>query len=93
MTLKDAKALRDYIRSKGYHCIVPLGHGPAAYAPEISGPRSFQTRAAFRAHHAMRLRERRQALRAYLALVARRPALNRSPIEMMIDRACGLVSR
>lgn len=89
MTLKDAKALRDEIRGYGYHCIVPLGHGPDGYTPRISS-RSFNTREEFRKYHAMRLRERRLAQREYERQLSRLRSRPRSPIEMMVDKACGL---
>lgn len=93
MTLKDARALRDYIVTYGYHSTVPLGHGPDRYTPRIFGAMDgcgaltfleFESAADFRRHHAMRLRERRRVMRSLLH------APPRSAIEMMIDQACGL---
>lgn len=69
MTLRNARALRDEIRSYGYRCTVPLGYGPDGYSAVIfSGrPIEFHDRAAFRKHHAMRLRKRRKFLRQLCA--------------------------
>jgi hypothetical protein len=93
MTLKDAKALRDYIIDKsGVNCTVPLGHGPSNYFPMSvlgTGPHQWQSRQEFRDWWAGRLRERRNTLRQYDRLVRQRQR-PRSPIEMMIDNACGL---
>jgi hypothetical protein len=92
MTLKDAKALRDEIISwDGTHCTVPLGFGPDRYFARIfrfEGPVDFHARAEFRTYKARQLREHRAKLRMYDALERIRPP--RSPIELMIDRACGL---
>ena len=89
MTLTEAKALRDEIRSRGYHCIVPLGHGPAGYFARIFRTAveriDFHDRASFRSHHARRLWKRRAFMRTL-----DQPARARSPIESMVARACGL---
>jgi hypothetical protein len=86
MTLQEAKALRDEIREH-YHCIVPLGFGPGGYVARIfglEGAIDFHTRFQYRAWHVRRLRERRAQLREWAM-----PQKRRSPIEIMIDRACG----
>lgn len=92
MTLKDARQLRDYIHSKdSINCTVPLGHGPCGYFPQSilsTGPRDWTSRQDFRDWLATRIRERRVIQRQYDA-VMRRPQRARSPIEMMIDKACG----
>lgn len=94
MTLKDARAFRDYIHSKySINCTVPLGFGPDGYFPMSvlsNGPHRWESRAEFRNWLAVRLRENRRNLRAYLAMEARRLRPARSPIELMVDRACGL---
>ena len=92
MKLADAKALRDEIRAAGLHCIVPLGHGPDRYFARIFGPRAkptdFHTREAWHAFEEERGRQRRELVDQFNRFeVPRRP---RSPIEIMIDRACGL---
>lgn len=87
MTLAEARALRDEIREHGLHCVVPLGYGPVGYSARIySGrgggpamPVDFSSRSAWRAWKDER--ERREQLRLS------RP---RSPIEAMIDQACGI---
>lgn len=89
MTLKDARVLQAFIQRSGYHCTVPLGRGPDGYQPRIFGARDecteFATVVDFRRHHAMRLRQRRAVARA-----ARRPQRDRrSPLDRMIDEACG----
>ena len=90
MSLLEARKLRDEIQRAGYHSIVPLGHGPEGYFARIFGKASidFYSRHAFRKHHAMRLRERKKMFRDYEQIQRIRPA--RSPIEIMIDQACGL---
>lgn len=95
MTLKDARAFRDYIHSKNsINCTVPLGFGPDGYLPMSvlrNGPHRWESRAEFRKWVAQYIRERRRIMREYNAMEARkriRPA--RSPIELMVDRACGL---
>ena len=94
MKLADARCLRDKIREHaGYHCVVPLGYGPDGYFARIfsSGgngmlvPVNFHARAEYRAHYAMRLREGRAVSRMFA-----KPPKRRSPIEIMVDRACGL---
>jgi hypothetical protein len=80
MTLKQARALRDTIRDRGIHCTVPLGNGPAGYFARIwgiNGQRDFRSLAEWREYDRERLSRK----------LASRP---RSPIELMIDRACGL---
>lgn len=90
MRLTDARMLQREIREAGYHCVVPLGNGPDGYFARIFGktPIDFHTRQDFRKHHAMRLRQQRRAIRDYRKMRTGRRTL--SPIEIMIDRACGL---
>ena len=83
MTLKEAKVLRNRIYSGGLHCTVPLGHGPCGYFARIithEGPRDFQSWTEYDQY-----RKERNAKRAA------KLAPPRSPIEHMIDRACGLI--
>lgn len=88
MTLKDARSLQKQIHVWGYACTVPLGWGPDGYWCQISS-RRFYSEVEARAHHAMRLRERRKAMREYEAML--RPRRDtRSPIERMVDAACGV---
>lgn len=87
MKLRDARALQHEIQCRGYHCIVPLGFGPACYFARIFGVKAaidFHSVASFRKHHAKHLRERRRIMRTPF------PARPRSPIEVLVDRACGL---
>lgn len=100
MILAAAKLVRDEARRYGYHSIVPLGHGPDGYFARIYSAKieigadssvttalttiDFRSRAEFRAHHAMRLRQRRALL------ASGRAVKRRSPIEMMVDRAYGI---
>ena len=93
MTLTDARTLQQEIRTAHYGCIVPLGYGPHGYFCRIfgTGPIDFHTRQAFRTHHAHRLRESRNAVRAARDRQQNTSRLRgRPPIERMIDRACGL---
>lgn len=90
MVLAEARKLRDEIRAAGLHSIVPLGHGPDSYFARIftdSGSVDFSGRAPWRLWKAERAKRLRDSERAAAKLDLRRP---RSPIEMMIDRACGL---
>lgn len=93
MTLKDARGLRDYIHSKNsVNCTVPLGFGPDGYfATSIlhTGARQWQSRKDFRVWLAQHIRECRRIHREY-ERVMRAPQRRRSPIDLMIDRACGL---
>lgn len=93
MTLKDAKVLRDEIkRVSGFHCIVPLGHGPDSYFARIFSFEKidFYDRASFRRYRAQQIRTKR-ALELEWAKRERRRA--RSPLDIMIDRACGVEPR
>jgi len=89
MTLKHAKFLRNLIIRDGIHCIVPLGHGPDKYFARIftaNGPRDFHGPQDYRDYEIEkqeREHERRMAIK-------KMEAKHRSPIEIMIDRACGL---
>ncbi len=97
MTLKNARALRDYIHAKGsVNCSVPLGFGPDGYFATSrlrTGPHQWQSKQEFRNWQAKYLRDRRKALRDYEQMMRQqqRRRSPRSPIEMMVDRACGLV--
>jgi hypothetical protein len=97
MTLKEARALRDYIHSKNsINCTVPLGHGPDGYFPRsdmgAAGPRDWKSKQEFRDWHAQYLRRQRKIMREYHAMLARQSMRRaRSPIELMVDRACGLI--
>lgn len=80
LSFQDAKALRDAIRMDGPWCIVPTRRGVPKYVARIftdKGERDFVSYAEYEAYK----RERD----------ARRTAMRpRSPIEIMVDRACGL---
>lgn len=92
MTLKDARAFRAYIHSKcSVNCTVPLGLGPDGYFPRSvlsTGRHDWTSRAEFRTWLARNIRERRRITRDYERMTRRRDI--RSPIERMIDTACGL---
>lgn len=94
MTLKEAKELRDYIiATNGVNCTVPLGHGPDGYFPRSilrAGPHDWTSRQEFRNWHAKHLRERRRIHRDYDAMMQRSVRRARSPLDLMIDRACGI---
>src|SRR5687767_352939 len=91
MKLKQAKALRDEITAKtGAYCTVPLKHGPDKYFARIfrwseefkaTLPVDFESRTAwlldFRTQEQIKLARQLKS----------RP---RSPIEILIDRACGV---
>lgn len=81
MTYKEAKLLRDRIRMEGPHCVVPTGHGPCGYFARIfpceGPPRDFRAWTEYMQYKAIRDAKRQ----------IRRP---RSPIEAMIDAACGV---
>lgn len=98
MTLTEARRVRDFFRSRRIHSIVPLGHGPDGYYAEIIasdiGERGYRkmpfgSMAEARSHVAMRLRWERAFKRECLEFENRKPP--RSPIDVMIDRACGLL--
>jgi len=96
MWLTEARALQKDIKAAGYHCIVPLGHGPDGYwcqtftSNESGGlvARRHSSRADFRKFHIENLRRRRQIMREYERLRGLRDT--RTPIERMIDEACGV---
>jgi len=94
MKLKEAREFRDYIIAKvGVNCTVPLGFGPDGYFPRSilsTGPHDWKSRAEFRKWAADHLRKRRRIMHDYNEMMARKNRRARSPIELMIDRACGL---
>lgn len=96
MTLQDAKALRTTIKASGYHCIVPLGHGPRRYFARIFGHGTqvidFRSVAAFKRFDVKAQLERKRIVQFYREHVAR-PLPARSGMEIMIDRACGVTKR
>ena len=83
MTHQKAKALRNRILATGLHCTVPLGYGPKGYFARIFTnkggelvPLDFKTYTAWEKYK-----------KARDAKGMPRP---RSPMEAMIDRACGI---
>jgi hypothetical protein len=82
MNLQSARQLRDEIKLTGICCVVPLGRGPASYFARIWSvvysescqPVDFYSR------------------EDWLKYVSSKPAISkpRSPLEAMIDRACGI---
>lgn len=96
MTLKDARALRDEItKGDGLHSVVPLGRGPDGYFARIWGAKGqtdFHSRREWLAY--------RKGVRARRAAVLKDAEYfrdhgftlpkPRSPLDLMIDRACGL---
>ena len=89
MTLREARELQAEIRDKwGYHCTVPLGWGPNGYWCQISttvGDVRLKSRGEARKYRADSLRRHRKALRDL------RPKRDtRTPLERMIDQACGV---
>lgn len=90
MTLKDAKLLRDKIKATGPWTTVPLGHGPDGYFVRIitdRGPKEFRSWRAYRAYRQSRMLERLDAEAAARRAIFTVP---QSPIEIMIDQACGV---
>lgn len=92
MTYKQAKKLRDLIRADGIHCIIPVGQVGKGHVARIftkGGPRDFRSVRGYRTYCTIRDGERAlveqwiQQQEGFL----RQP---RSPIEAMIDKACGL---
>lgn len=86
MTLKEARALRDTIRATGIWSVTPTGHGPDGYFARIwgvNGQQDFRSPGEWAAY----VRERDERRRREQAALRRPP---RSPIEILIDRACGL---
>lgn len=86
MTLREARQLRDEIREAGVHCTVPTGYGPDGYFAQIgglNGPVGTGTPERIRFHSRSEWEQYRQQMERDLA-----PP--RAPIEIMIDRACGL---
>ena len=88
MNLKDARELRDKIKESGVHCVVPLGFGPDGYWTEIMttdrGQVIFWSEADWKNYE--RYRD------AVAAIAWKRMHGRRSPLEMMIDQACGVES-
>lgn len=82
MNLKDARALRDRIRETGIHCVVPLGFGPDGYWVEINttdrGQVTFWSESDW---------EHYESYRATVAMMKHR---RRSPLDILIDQACGV---
>lgn len=88
MTLTDARALRDTIRLADLHSVTPLGFGPDRYFARIwtaGGAKDFHSPEGWAEYD--RQRQDRVRRSEHAARVLERP---RSPIEIMIDRACGL---
>lgn len=89
MTLKDARAVRDLVRRYGVACTVPLAHASGRYVARIwcvGSARDFISMQEARDYIAGMLRRRRR-VRDEMARAVRRDT--RSPLERMIDRACG----
>ena len=89
MTLQEARTLRDEIRDAGLHCVVPLGFGPNGYFARIFGgfpvaPKDFHDRQTWVEYKEASDKRRARDMARWNG---GRP---RSPIEIMIDRACGL---
>lgn len=91
MTLRQARSLRDEIRAEGIHCTVPLGMGPGRYCAVIwvnGTPLSdAEVRALKKPTPAHVLAFASPLEWCEYKLARRRP---RSPIEMLIDQACGI---
>jgi len=91
MTIQDARKLRDHIKATlGCHCTVPYNYAPDRYFAVIwtsdtpSGaccPKKFRSQEEFDEWFAER--EKRRIARELLS----KP---RSPLDMMIDKACGI---
>ena len=91
MTLAEAKKLRDEIRVYCF-CTVPLGYGPSDYFARIFSSRGVQSGARavdFHSREAWLAWKKQADAQDKLKRRCRCPR-PRSPIEAMIDRACGL---
>ena len=92
MTLLEARRARDYLRKHGYKCTVPLGHGGPNgdgyfLSVKLNGKAvRFYTTEEWNAH-AMK---QNQHVADYVARY--RVADTRSPLDRMIDEACGVKS-
>lgn len=95
MTLKDAKQLRDTIKAAGWDCAVPRrvdGEGGNDYSVRIRCG-SFECRfyevSEWEEFHAATLAEMKRLERERPKPQPPQRPRPRSPIEAMIDRACG----
>ena len=92
MKLKDARRLRDFLRGKGIRATVPLGYAPDGYGVVIvsrdEGRLRFDSPDDWNAYARRKNERERRLLDEWCERHNLRPA--RSPIEIMIDRACGL---
>ena len=79
MTPKEARALRDEIKAEGLHCVIPRGGQlPRIFAAK---PIDFATRKEWIEYRdARRKRE----------MIRERLLSRRSPLDKMIDEACGI---
>ncbi len=95
MNLATARKLRDEIRSRGIHCVVPLGQPTDDYyaAITISTGRgkaellAFFSREEWLEYRIAYLEKELELAKAALAPMFQRP---RHPIEALIDQACGV---
>lgn len=85
MNLKDARILCNKIREWGAHCVVPTGFGPDGYWAEIQtsdfGQVTFFSESDWSKYKSYR--------EAAAAMAWKRQNGRLSPLEMMIDKACG----
>lgn len=99
MTLKDAREVQRFVTVRtSYYCVVPLGYKPDRYFVKIGSldgkGRQFASMAEARKYVAEYLWKRRAAekdrprFEAWLERL--RNPRPRSPLGIMIDRACGL---
>jgi hypothetical protein len=93
MKLSDARKLRDEIRERGLHCVVPMDGadlGPDRFTPCIfndDGPLVFASRQEWLKYEVGITRREEKAMDDYERSMRRD---TRTPLERMIDNACGL---
>lgn len=93
MTLTEARKFCDLVRVRKVKCIVPLGHGPDKYfvrvLPNWDYP-VFELDSADMAQAFVDEDIRQESLNVERTRQALRQLGPRSPLALMIDRACGL---
>ncbi len=92
MTLTKARRLRDFIRGQDVHAVVPLGHGPDGYFVRITtsqGPLRLDSPSEWNAY-CQRERDKITKFCEDHGVGQRRLERPRSPLDAMIDAACGV---
>lgn len=101
MTLTEARELRDEIRAKGQRAAVPIGYAPQAYFVRVpfkpgqnplqseGGPVDFVSREDFDGWRHAAKAAYNASLREFMQRAGIAPQRPLSPIERMVDAACG----